>query len=209
MDEIRILTPVVSETAQPGCQLPEDLILILEELGNSEGEAGRLVEGLTDLEINWQANLGKTWSIAQCLDHLAKTNTLYTEAIRAAVHEVPPGKWPREDAIQPGWFERQFINSMDAPPRRKFRAPKKAVPANYKTREEVLTAFSESHQQIRSLLAECVSIDLNGVHFKNPFIRLVRFTVGTGLLLIAAHERRHLLQATQVRSSIERCRTSA
>jgi hypothetical protein len=30
------------------------------------------------------------------------------------------------------------------------------------------------------------------VRFKNPFVPLLRFTIGTGLLVINAHDRRHL-----------------
>jgi hypothetical protein len=39
--------------------------------------------------------------------------------------------------------------------------------------------------------------------FKNPFIPVLRFTVGTGLEILAKHERRHLLQAERIRDSPE------
>jgi hypothetical protein len=47
-------------------------------------------------------------------------------------------------------------------------------------------------------------IDLTGVRFPNPFIRGVRFSLATGLHVIAAHERRHLWQAWRVRQAAER-----
>jgi hypothetical protein len=37
--------------------------------------------------------------------------------------------------------------------------------------------------------------------FKNPLIPALRFTVGTGLEILAKHERRHLLQAERIRDS--------
>ena len=49
-------------------------------------------------------------------------------------------------------------------------------------------------------------IDLAGVRFANPFIRGVRFSLATGLHVIAAHERRHLWQAWNVRRAEERAR---
>ena len=56
------------------------------------------------------------------------------------------------------------------------------------------------------------SIDLTatiaGVRFPNPFIRGVRFSLATGLHVIAAHERRHLWQAWRVRQAAERPSTS-
>lgn len=55
--------------------------------------------------------------------------------------------------------------------------------------------------EVRDLLREAAGIDLNRTRFVNPFIPLVRFTVGTGFLVIAAHERRHLWQAERVKAN--------
>jgi hypothetical protein len=52
-----------------GSQFPEDLAAIEEEPRKSETEARKLVQCLKDAKINWQAEAGKTWSIAQCLDY--------------------------------------------------------------------------------------------------------------------------------------------
>jgi hypothetical protein len=38
-------------------------------------------------------------------------------------------------------------------------------------------------------------------NFRNPFVPVIRFTVGTGLEILSKHERRHLLQAERVRES--------
>jgi hypothetical protein len=179
-----------------------DLQAILNDLASTETEARALVDGLDDTQINWQPS-GTAWSIAQCLDHLSKTNSIYTAALRSAVLNPKPGSVPRRGPIRPGWFERYFIQSMDAPPGRKFRAPKKAVPASHMNREEALAGFLSSHEGIRCLVAECNEIDLNRIRFKNPFVGILRFTVGTGLLIMAAHDRRHLWQAREVRSSID------
>jgi hypothetical protein len=42
---------------------------------------------------------------------------------------------------------------------------------------------------------------VNRVRFRNPFIAVIRFTIGTGLEIIARHEDRHLLQAERIRDS--------
>jgi hypothetical protein len=91
---------------------------------------------------------------------------------------------------------------MDSPPRRKFSAPKQAVPSLTIDAEEALKSFADSHDEVRALLLESAEVDLNRIRFKNPFVRLLRFTVGTGLLIILAHDRRHLWQAKQVRSTL-------
>jgi hypothetical protein len=51
---------------------------------------------------------------------------------------------------------------------------------------------------VRSVIEVVSDMDVNRIRFKNPFVPFFRFTVGTGLLVITAHDRRHLWQANQV-----------
>jgi DinB family protein len=178
--------------------MPSDLQAILQELDRLDGDARDLVQDLSDAQVNWQPREGKTWSIGQCLDHLAKTNFTYTAAICSAVRAVDL-KVARERPIQPGWFGRFFLRSVEPPPRWKISAPKKIVPASNVGRDEALKTFLDSHNGVRALVRECAKFDLNRIRFRNPFIPVIRFTVGTGLLVIPAHGRRHLWQAGRVR----------
>jgi hypothetical protein len=41
------------------------------------------------------------------------------------------------------------------------------------------------------------------VRFPNPLVRGLRFSLATGLHVIAAHERRHLWQAWRIRRGME------
>lgn len=59
------------------------------------------------------------------------------------------------------------------------------------------------HDRVRALIRESQNLDLNRIRFRNPFVRLFYFTVGTGLLVISAHDRRHLWQAKQVLASMK------
>jgi len=92
---------------------------------------------------------------------------------------------------------------MEPPPRRKFRSPKQIRPRAHKPGQEVLSAFIAAHDELRSLIHEAHALDLNRIRFKNPFIGFLRFSVGTGMLIISAHDRRHLWQAQQVRDAMK------
>jgi hypothetical protein len=56
---------------------------------------------------------------------------------------------------------------------------------------------------VRAYLQRYGGIDLTGVTFPNPLIPGVRFSLATGLHVLAAHERRHLWQAWRVRRAAE------
>jgi len=60
-------------------------------------------------------------------------------------------------------------------------------------------AERDSQAGVRTFLCSYATIDLAGVRFANPFIRGVRFSLATGLHVLAAHERRHLWQGWSVR----------
>jgi hypothetical protein len=67
------------------------------------------------------------------------------------------------------------------------------------SRADVLAAFLRSNQAARDLVRRAAGYDVNAIRFRNPFLPLLRFTVGTGLEITAKHESRHLLQAERVR----------
>src|SRR5713101_7654957 len=63
--------------------LPPDLQAILDDLGRADADARRLIEGITSEQVNWQPR-ANSWSVGQCLDHLARANAIYAAAWRDA-----------------------------------------------------------------------------------------------------------------------------
>ena len=99
-----------------------------------------------------------------------------------------------------GWF----VRSLDAPvkPRFKMKAPAKIVPRESPALADPAAQFFAIQNQVRVFLRKYADIDLAGVRFPNPFIRGVRFSLATGLHVIAAHDRRHVWQAWNVRKQL-------
>lgn len=171
---------------------------LIAELNASDDRAKKLVSGLTPEQLNWQPRPG-AWSIGQCLEHLCITNELYAPAISAS---LAGKKVSQVQDITPGWFGRWFIKSFiePSPQTKQASAPKKIVPS-LRVELSVLDRFLRSNQATREIIQQAHDYDVNRIRFKNPFIPLLRFTVGTGLEVISGHERRHLLQAERVKQS--------
>jgi hypothetical protein len=173
------------------------------ELQRQNEHAAVLINGLTKAALNWQPNGGASWSIGQCLEHLTATNTVYLAAMNEGI-EAKKVPLPPSSGVfaSKGWFSRYFIQSMEPPPKRKFRASRKVMPARSDHQGDLLlTGFLTAQQNIAEFVANFGDVDLGRIRFRNPFIRGVRFTVSTGLLLIGAHNRRHLWQAERVKKS--------
>jgi hypothetical protein len=174
---------------------------LIGEFAEADARAMALVKGLTYDQLNWRPAPGK-WSIGLCLEHLCITNDVYGEAIGGVLGSAPPAPVPE---ITPGRFSRWFIRSYIAPgPESKTaKAPPKITPVSSRVELTVLDRFLKGNDGNRAMLDRAAPLDVNRLRFPNPFIPLVRFTVGTGLEILAKHESRHLLQAERVRSHRE------
>jgi hypothetical protein len=165
------------------------------ELDTADQRAKELVNGLTPLQLNWKPSQD-AWSVGQCLDHLHLTNEVYLAAIAASLTTHGPCA---VNDITPGWFGRWFIRNHVEPSSesRRARAPRIIAPGT-RVDPNVLELFLASNEAARGVVRRASGYDVNRIRFKNPFIPVVRFTVGTGLEILSGHERRHLLQAERV-----------
>jgi hypothetical protein len=169
---------------------------LLHELDATDERARVLAASLTVEQLNWKPSENE-WSIGQCLDHLCAANDVYLPPIASALTGQARAT-ARE--ITPGWFGRWFIRSYidPSPKTKRAKAPKKIVPAS-RVDLSVLERFLGGNQTARELVARAADYDVNRIRFTNPFVPIIRFTVGTGLEIIVRHQRRHLLQAERVR----------
>jgi len=182
--------------ASTGIVVPAWATRLITEFRAADERAKALVIGLKLEQLNWQPRPG-VWSVGQCLEHLCIGNELYLPAISASLAGKPLAT---VQEITPGRLSRWFIsNYIDPSPRTKrASAPKKIVPAA-RVKPSVLDRFLSANQAVRELVQSASTYDVNRIRFRNPFIPVIRFTVGTGLEILSGHERRHLLQAERVK----------
>lgn len=171
---------------------------MIDELEAADRRAERLAGGLTLEQLNWRAKPG-AWSIGQCLEHLYITNEIYLPAMAASLEGQ--NRSPVNE-IAPGWFGRWFIRKFIEPSAQsaKAQAPKKIEPRSA-VEISIVESFVRSNEKTRELVRRASEFDVNRIRFKNPFVPMIRFTVGTGLEIVSKHQARHLLQAERVRES--------
>ena len=178
--------------------LPPWALRLILELESSDLRAEAVANGLSLEQLTWQPR-PDAWSIGQCLEHLRIANGVYLPAISAAlqgreqatVQEIKLSRFSR-------WFIRNYI--APNPEGRRARAPKKIEPAG-QVDPRIVEMFLRSNQATQQLVRRASCCDANRIRFRNPFVPLLRFTVGTGLEIVAKHQSRHLLQAERVRQS--------
>jgi DinB superfamily len=176
--------------------LPEWTTRLIGEFTASDARAEAIARTLSSDRLNWKPR-PDAWSIGQCLAHLAAGNELYLDAIEAAltrdlntdpVQDVTLGAFSR-------WFLHAYIEP--SPGTKRARSPSRIRPAA-EVDPGTLDRFLRSNERARALLRRAAGYDVNRVRFRNPFVPVIRFTVGTGFVILSAHERRHLLQAQRI-----------
>jgi hypothetical protein len=165
-------------------------------------DARTLVAGVPESQGTWRASTG-SWSMAECLDHLATANVVYLQAMEPAAAGAKVQGRRRRGPAQPGIIGRWFVNSLEPPVKRRVKAPRLIRPRTGPALADAFDAFLASQAHVQAFLRTFADVDLAGVRFANPFIRSVRFSLATGLHVIAAHERRHLWQAWRTRRQAE------
>jgi hypothetical protein len=184
---------------------PPDIQALEEAYEAAERDARSLVDGLPEALGTWRAD-PESWSVAECLDHLATANRVYLAAMQPSAEQALTSGRRRRGPAQPGVIGGWFVRSLEPPakPGRKMKSPRKIVPRKGPALADASSAFLASQADVRRFLHNYADIDLAGVRFPNPFIVGLRFSLATGLHVIASHERRHLWQGWNVRRAAER-----
>jgi hypothetical protein len=172
---------------------------LVSEFDGADARAQAIAQPLTRQQLNWQPRPG-AWSIGQCLAHLAIGNELYLAAIEAALSKRRSGTPVSEITVggPSRWFIRRYI--APSAQRKNANAPPKITPPNT-VEANILDRFLYTNAKARDLIRRAADHDVNRIRFRNPFVPLIHFTVGTGLEIISKHEQRHLFQAERVRDS--------
>jgi hypothetical protein len=182
-----------------------DIVALEGAFTAAEHDARALVRGLTEMSGVWRVD-ANSWSVAECLDHLAITNRVYLRAMQPPAERALAQGRRRRRPAEPGVIGSWFVRTLEPPvhPRLRTRAPQSIRPRHAPSLADAITQFLASHQEVRTFLQRYAHIDLAGARFPNPFVRGLRFSLATGLHAVAAHERRHLWQAWRLREAAER-----
>jgi len=133
------------------------------------------------------------WSPAECVAHLTQSTGVMLPPLEEAARRAGPASTP----YQHTWSERLFLWYIEPPYRLKVKTrggfvPEPAPPG------DVLPAFEARQQRLDQFLQSVAGKALDKVKIHSPFNARFTYSAWTGLVLILAHQRRHLWQAEQI-----------
>jgi hypothetical protein len=178
--------------------LVQTIVTETEKVGD---EARDLVADLTDEQLNWKP-APHSWSIAQCLDHLAVTSEKFDQGFAKAIargreKRQVGGAVKYRPTILGGWLVKQL--SPEA--KRKMPAPKVFRPAESSAIKAPLERFLRQQEKFLGFVNDARGIDYNKTRLRSPVTPLMRYSLADAFVMTVVHGQRHLEQARRVRET--------
>ena len=164
-------------------------------------DAEGLIIGLTEEQVKWRPGADR-WSVAECYEHLNQTNRKMAEALETSIRAGRQANQLSEGPFTYGFLSRYFLRIMEPPVKSRFKAPGAFVPqANGKQWATILDDWRTTHDRLNGLVLEAQGLDLARIKTTSPASSWIRYPLGIGFWIQAAHDRRHIWQAREVINS--------
>jgi hypothetical protein len=179
--------------------LTPELAELDRQLAAAKAQASELVNGLEYSQFNWRPE-PHSWSIAECLLHLNMIGDHYVHVLEKTLAEAGAQGIVGQGPFGYGWFGKWILRNTEPPPKRKSKAPRSFRPTDDQPIRAVLPTFLHLQDQLALRIEQANGLDLARVKVPAPGMGPLKLNLHITLAWIAAHQRRHLWQARQVRN---------
>jgi hypothetical protein len=184
-----------------GAEIAPELSELAEQFENSKKELTEILAGLSEEIFNRRPPAGG-WSIAECADHLVVTGKDYTKQIENGLKKIEQKRYFLKGPYKLSWLGKSFIKSVEPPVKRKFKNPARWTPDSNHSIKELSDEYTALQDRYIDLLKRSKGLDIMRVKLPSPATSLLRFSIYEMFHVNAAHQRRHLWQANNVKNII-------
>jgi hypothetical protein len=172
---------------------------VLNQVENITLEAKKLVAGRSQSHLTKSLE-STSWSVAQCLDHLAQTANAFVPAISSAIDRAP--RLTTNRALRTGALTRLFIRNLEPPYRLRFKVLAPLVPRQQDF-DSAWGAFEESQARLATTIRSASGLAVDQARVESPVYARFNYNVYGAFRMLTAHERRHLWQIEQILNALD------
>src|SRR5215470_3108285 len=104
----------------------EELTADLDQL---DASYGTLLQNCSSEQLNWRP-AADAWSVAQCIQHVTRVNSVYLVPIKAAIAKSRGASASSDQSLRTGgWFSTYFLKSVSPEGTMKLRSPRIGRPS--------------------------------------------------------------------------------
>lgn len=176
--------------------MENDILAITTELNRISDDVRDAFGPMTTEQLNWKPS-ADGWSIAQCLDHLIRSNEMFYPIMDRIASGEHPGSFLEKWSPLSGFFGRFLISSLKKD-ERKFKAPSTDIVPPCEIGEGIIEKFASHQADLISRITTTTVADWQKTVVTSPFMKIMTYRLSDGYTAMAEHEKRHLRQAKRV-----------
>ena len=158
---------------------------------------------LSEEELIWKPS-EKSWSIAECFQHIIIANSLYLKDINKKLEKAEVRTI--EQPIKLSWMGKLFLYFVDPKYKWKVKAPKIFKPIEKNkvvSGGDVVNEYIKLQEDLIDSANKAVGYDHSRTYTYSPLSSLLRFNIGEQFYIMMRHEKRHLNQASRVKELLK------
>lgn len=175
----------------------EEFALLINDIDDAQDMLIGLISGVTDEQWNFKSS-PERWSIAECVEHISRTQVAILNAIKAFAAGPPDPEW-FEKAGNKSDFIRQTVLTRPKEGGQGFTAGGEVLPTEHWDRATGFREFYKSHGELRAYV-ETMPRAIKNRTFQNPFPAIGWMNSHDWLTLAALHVVRHSKQIAEVQA---------
>ncbi len=176
--------------------MDERITSIISDMQAVAEDARAAFGGLSNEQLNWKPG-EKSWSVAQCLDHIIKTNEqFYPEFAKLATGSRKNSFWENVSPLT-GWGGRFLIKAVSEDSK-KAKAPSKSIVPPSDIEAGIVDKFAEHIDEVNKKIEAVADVDRKKTVVTSPFLVIFTYTLDDAYTVLAEHSKRHIRQAKRV-----------
>ena len=154
--------------------------------------------GFSTEHLNWKPDT-KSWSVAQCFDHLIVTHSLYFPLFEQLANGDTKMSFLENYSPFSGFFGRFLIKGLDPKNLKKMKTTAKASPSSSGIDGEIIRRFCDHQLEMIAALNKLPdSLDAKKTIITSPLLGAITYSLNDTFTFVPMHCERHFDQAKRV-----------
>lgn len=176
--------------------MDERINFVTTEMQKVADDASGSFGALSHEQLNWKP-AEKSWSVAQCLDHVIRANSeFYPEFEKLASGKRKNSFWENWSPFS-GMGGRFLINAVSEDSK-KAKAPSKTIVPPSEIEADIVAKFAEHISEINKKIEACSGADREKTIVTSPFLAVFTYKLDDAFTVLVEHSKRHIRQAKRV-----------
>ncbi len=179
--------------------MTERIQTVINDLRQTADDVRASFGSMSNEQLNWKPS-ETGWSVAQCLDHLIRSNVEFDDEWPKLISKTRKNSMLENWSPLTGFFGRLLISSLKKDSR-KAKAPAKSIIPPSEIEPGIVNRFVANIEQTNKNIAGCDGVDLQRTVLTSPFLRVITYRLEDAFSILVEHTKRHIRQAKRVMQS--------